>query len=97
MCRQLFYHLPSALGDHPPFPSGVMLRIHLLQRWFTLSDPWMEEMLIDIPFFQRFSGSEMIEERVPDETTILHFRHFPEEHRITEQILEDVGCAAPSG
>jgi len=41
------YHKPSSKGGRPPIPLEVMLRIHLLQQWFTLSDPLMEEMLID--------------------------------------------------
>jgi IS5 family transposase len=67
-----------------------MLRIHLLQQWFTLSDPLMEEMLIDTPCFRRFAGIDMVEDRIPDETTILNFRHLLEENRIAEQILETV-------
>jgi IS5 family transposase len=67
-----------------------MLRIHLLQQWFTLSDPLMEEMLIDTPCFRRFARIDMIEGRIPDETTILNFRHLLEEHQIAEQIFESV-------
>jgi hypothetical protein len=63
---------------------------HLLQQWFTLSDPLMEEMLIDTPCFRRFAGIETMEGRIPDETTILNFRHLLEEHRIAEQILDGV-------
>ena len=69
-------------------PWEVMLRIHLLQQWFTLSDPLMEEMLIDTPCFRRFAGIDTMEGRIPDETTILNFSHLLEEHRIAEQILE---------
>jgi IS5 family transposase len=87
---QPIYHQPSAKGGRPPFPLEVMLRIHLLQQWFTLSDPLMEEMLIDTPCFRRFAGIDMIEDRIPDETTILNFRHLLEEHRIAEKILEGV-------
>ena len=68
----------------------MVLRIHLLQQWFTLSDPLMEEMLIDTPCFRRFAGIDMIEDRIPDETTILNFRHLLEEHRIAEKLLEGV-------
>jgi transposase, IS5 family len=42
-----------------------MLRIHLLQQWFTLSDPLMEEMLIDTPCFRRFAGIETMDGRIP--------------------------------
>ncbi len=45
------YHQPSAKIGMPPFPLEVMQRIHVLQQWFTLSDPLMEEMLIDTPCF----------------------------------------------
>jgi hypothetical protein len=53
---QPVYYKPTAKGGRPPFPLEVMLRIHLLQQWFTLSDPLMEEMLIDTPCFRRFAG-----------------------------------------
>ena len=84
------YHQPSAKGGRPPFSLEVMLRIHLLQQWFTLSDPLMEEMLIDTPCFRRFAGIDMVSERIPDETTILNFRHLLEKHGIGEQIFEAV-------
>jgi len=69
------YHHPSAKGGRLSFPLEVMLRIHLLQQWFTLSDPLMEVMLIGTPCFRRFAGIDMVSERIPDETTILNFRH----------------------
>jgi IS5 family transposase len=85
------YYKPTAKGGRPPFPLDLMLRIHLLQQWFTLSDPLMEEMLIDTaPCFRRFAGIDMIEGRIPDETTILNFRRLLEEHQIAEQIFESV-------
>ena len=83
-------HKQSSQGGRPPIPLKVMLRIHLLQQWFTLSDPLMEEMLIDTPCFHRFGGIEPMEGRIPNEATILNFRHLLEEHRIAEQILEGV-------
>lgn len=67
-----------------------MLRIHCCSRWITLSDPVMEEMLIGTPCFRRCAGVETIEGRIPDETTILNFRHLLEEHRTAEQILMGV-------
>ena len=84
------YHKPSSKGGRPPIPLEVMLRIHLLQQWFTLSDPLMEEMLIDTTCFRRFAGIETLEGRIPYETTNLNFHHLLEEHRIAEQIREGV-------
>ena len=84
------YHHPSAKGGRSPFPLEVMLRIHTLQRWVTLSDPLMEEILIDTPCFRRFAGIDMVSERIPDKSTILIFRHLLEEHGIGDQISEAV-------
>jgi len=48
-----------------------MLRIHLLQQWYSLSDPAMEEALIEVPSMRRFACIELISDRIPDETKIL--------------------------
>ena len=61
-----------------------MLRNHSLQQWFTLSDPLMEEMLIDTPCFRCFAGIDLMDTRIPDKTTILNFRHLLDEHQIAE-------------
>ena len=57
-----------------------MLRIHLLQQWYDLRDPAMEDALIEVPTMRRFAGIDMISDRIPDETTILTFRHLLEKH-----------------
>lgn len=48
-----------------------MLCIHLLQQWYSLSDPAMEEALIEVPTTRRFVGIELIADQIPDETVIL--------------------------
>jgi IS5 family transposase len=63
-----------------------MLRVHFMQQWFTLSDPAMEEALHDIALFREFAGLNW-DSRIPDESTILRFRHLLEKHKLTEQIL----------
>jgi IS5 family transposase len=85
-------HYPKASkkGGRPPYPLGTMLRIHLLQQWYSLSDPAMEEALIEVPTMRRFAGIEQISDRIPDETTILTFRHLLEKHKLGEQIFETV-------
>ena len=85
-------HYPKASkkGRRPPYPLATMLRIHLLQQWYSLSDPAMEEALIEVPTMRRFAGIELISERIPDETTILTFRHLLEKHKLGEQIFETV-------
>ena len=58
-----------------------MLRIHYLQRWFGLSDPAMEEALYDVPLYREFARLSA-QARLPDETTILRFRHLLEQHNL---------------
>jgi hypothetical protein len=67
-----------------------MLQIHLLLQWYWLSDPAMEEPLIELPTMRRFAGNALIRGRIPDETTILTFRHLPEKHELGEQIDDTV-------
>ena len=85
-------HYPKASkkGGRPLYPLATMLRIHLLQQWYSLSDPAMEEALIETPTMRRFAGIELISDRSPDETTILTFRHLLEKHDLGEQIFETV-------
>ena len=72
------------------YPLETMLRIHLMQQWYDLSDPAMEDALIEVPTMRRFAGIDLISERIPDETTILAFRHLLEKHELGRQILETV-------
>jgi IS5 family transposase len=50
----------------------------------------MEDALIEVPTMRRFAGIDMISERIPDETTILAFRHLLEKHDLGKQIFEVV-------
>jgi transposase, IS5 family len=54
------------------------------------SDPAMEDALIEVPTMRRFAGIDLISERIPDETTILAFRHLLEEKDLGAQIIETV-------
>ena len=82
----------SAKGGRPPFAVETMLRIHFLQQWFNLSDPAMEEALYDTPMFREFAGLDTGEDRLPDESTILRFRHLLEAHNLSLQILATVNA-----
>ena len=83
---------PGARGGRPPFGVETMLRIHFLQQWFNLSDPAMEEALYDTPMFREFAGLDMGEDHLPDESTILRFRHLLETHDLSLQILATVNA-----
>jgi len=76
------YLKTSSNGGRPPYPLSTMLRIHLLQQWYDLSDPAMEDALIEVPTMRRFAGIDIISDRIPDESTILAFRHLLEKHAL---------------
>lgn len=83
---------PGSKGGRPPFAVETMLRIHFLQQWFTLSDPAMEEALHDTPMFREFAGLDIGEDHLPDESTILRFRHLLEARDLGSQILFTVNA-----
>lgn len=80
-------HYPKGGSGRPPMPLERMLRVYFMQQWFNLSDPQAEDALYDIEPMRRFAGIELAEDAIPDESTILHFRHLLEEHKLTEKIF----------
>jgi transposase, IS5 family len=82
-------YYPEGKTGRPPFSLMTMLRVHFMQQWFTLSDPAMEEAFFDTPLYREFAQLEEFG-RLPDETTILRFRHRLEKHKLAEQILKTV-------
>ncbi|MGH8540218.1 MAG: IS5 family transposase [Stenotrophobium sp.] len=81
---------PVAGNGRQPFPLPVMLRIHLMQQWFGYSDPAMEEALHDIPLLRRFAGLDSGDSALPDESTILRFRHLLEQHDLAQSLFAEV-------
>jgi transposase, IS5 family len=67
-----------------------MLRIYFLQQWFNLSDPQAEDAIYDSESMRRFARVELGDDAVPDESTILRFRHLLEQHRLTATIFAAV-------
>lgn len=86
-----YYPKATRAGGRPPVGLERMLRIHCLQLWFNLSDPAVEEALYDSRSMRAFVGIDLGREPVPDETTVMRFRHLLEEHRLGEQIFAEVG------
>ena len=80
---------PVAGRGRRPYPLESMLRVHLMQNWFALSDPAMEEALYEIASLRSFAGLKL-SEPIPDETTVLNFRHMLEEYDLAEDILKQV-------
>jgi IS5 family transposase len=83
-------HYPKAGNGTQPVPLERMLRIYFMQNWFNLSDPAAEDCLYDSESMRRFAGIELAEGAIPDESTILRFRHLLERHRLTEAIFAEV-------
>jgi IS5 family transposase len=79
-------YYPQGKTGRPPFSVQTMLRVHFMQQWFTLSDPGMEEAFFDTPLYREFAQLEEFG-RLPDQSTILRFRHRLEKHKLAEQIL----------
>ena len=67
------------------------MRVHLMQNWFALSDPAMEERLDEITSLRNFAGLAL-HEPIPDETTILNFRHLQEENDLAKDMLRVVNA-----
>jgi transposase, IS5 family len=83
-------HYPQAGRGRQPLGLEKMLRIYFLQQWFNLSDPQAEDAIYDSESMRRFARVELGDDIVPDETTILRFRHLLEEHHLTAAIFETV-------
>jgi len=82
-------HYPVAGRGRRPYPLASILRVHLMQNWFALSDPAMEEALYEIASLRAFAHLSL-GEPIPDETTILNFRHLLEANDLAEEILAAV-------
>ena len=68
-----------------------MLRIHCVQWFYNLSDPGMEDLLYEAESVRRFVGLSLSED-LPDETTILNFRHLLERHKLDRSLLDEINA-----
>jgi transposase, IS5 family len=85
-------HYPKAGNGRPPKGLEIMLRMYLLQQWFGLSDPAVEEALYDSLAMRAFAGIDLGRDAVPDETTVLKFRHLLEQHRLGDQLFGEINA-----
>ncbi len=83
-------HYPKAGGGRQPLGLEKMLRIYFLQQWFDLSDPAAEDAIYDSESMRRFARIELGEDTVPDETTILRFRHLIEANDLAQAIFAEI-------
>src|SRR5580698_4960287 len=90
LLRLIEPHYPKAGQGRQPLGLEKMLRIYFLQQWFNLSDPQAEDALYDSESMRRFARVELGDEVVPDETTILRFRHLLEQQGLTQAIFNSI-------
>src|SRR5438270_8333886 len=90
LCALIEPFYPKVGNGRPPKPLQQMLRIYFLQQWFDLSDPGVEEALYDSTAMRSFVGLDLGCEPVPDETTILNFRHLLEAHELGRRLFDQV-------
>ena len=74
-----------------PYPLAVMLRVHCVQLFYNLSDPGMEDLLYEAESVRRFVGLSL-SEALPDETTILNFRHLLERHELGKGLFDEINA-----
>jgi IS5 family transposase len=79
---------PGRTG-RPPYAPLAMLKALLLQRLYALSDPQLEEALLDRLSFRRFCGFTG-EDGAPDETTLCRFRQDAAASCVLEACLDEV-------
>jgi transposase, IS5 family len=83
---------PKGERGRPPIGLERMLRIHFLQQWYGLADGAMEDALYDSQALRGFAGIDLTVAAVPEETTILNFRHWLERHELSRALFAEVSA-----
>lgn len=86
---RLLSGLRSKETGRPPYPALSMLKALYLQALYDLSDPGLEEALLDRLSFRRFCGLG-IDAGTPDETTICRFRAIVSEGGVMEACFAEI-------
>lgn len=83
-------YYPKGKRGRPPINLELILRMYLLQCWFDLSDPGVEDAIYDSYAMRKFTGIDFLSESVPDETTLCKFRHLLEEYGLNRLFFEAI-------
>lgn len=83
--RALHALYPATTG-RPPCPPLALFKMCLLQHCYGLSDPQCEELVADRVSWRRFVGLGL-QDKVPDETTLVRFRQRLLQHGQQEKLL----------
>jgi transposase, IS5 family len=86
---QLVAPVRSRETGRPPYEPLPMFKALLLQQWYGLSDPGLEEALLDRVSFRRFCGFAL-DAATPDETTLCRFRNTLKQAGLGEALFQEV-------
>jgi IS5 family transposase len=87
--EQLLSGLRGGSMGAPGYPALAMFKALLLQRWYALSDPQLEEALSDRLSFRRFVGFSL-SEPVPDHSTLWRFREALGKTGLAERAFSEI-------
>ena len=83
---------PKGERGRPPIPLERMLRVYFVQQWYGLADEAVEDALYDSQALRGFAGIALNRDPIPDATTVLHFRHWLEQHDLTKGLFDEVSA-----
>ncbi|MBK9521851.1 MAG: IS5 family transposase [Rhodocyclaceae bacterium] len=90
-CALIEPHYPKVGNGRPPVGLERMLRMYCIANWFNLADEACEDALYDVAVFREFCQFDLGQERIPDSTTLLGFRHLMEQHNLGAALFAKVG------
>jgi IS5 family transposase len=89
----ILQHYPKGKRGSPPMGIEKMLRMYLLQCWFSLPDEGLEDAIYDSYAMRTFMGLNFFDEQAPDATALLKFRHLLEKHNIDKVFFDAIARA----
>jgi len=90
LCALIEPHYYEGKVGRPPLGIEIMLRMYLLQIWFSLSDELTEDGILDSRAMRDFMGINFLERQAPDSTTLMKFRHLLEKHELQKKIQAEI-------
>jgi len=87
--ERLLGEVYAAPVGRPSYGPVVLLKCLLLQQWYRLSDPGLEEALSDRLSFRRFVGLALADP-VPDHSTLSRFRRELSRRGLAERLLAEL-------
>ncbi len=89
--RRIEPRYPKPGRGRRPYPLGTMLRVHCVRLFYNPGGPGMEDLLYGVESVRRFAGLRPAGP-LPDETTILKFRHLLEKHGLGGALFGEINA-----